>query len=116
MNSVFLGQVKGASSKQIVATEGAGTKETVVADMSMSMEKMLRQINPGYALIFVGANDIYAYSGREEVEEEIRNAQKYYITKGFSMINVSNKPIETSAEEISEMITRRFKMDAHIRD
>lgn len=64
----------------------------------------------------LGADDIYAYSGREEVKEEIRHAQKYYITKGFSMINVSNKPIETSAEEISEMITRRFKADAHIRD
>ncbi|MCG8618776.1 MAG: kinase/pyrophosphorylase [Desulfobacterales bacterium] len=62
----------------------------------------------------LGANDIYAYSGRNEVEEEIRNAQRYYITKGFSMINVSNKPIETSAEEIAEMITRRFKADAHI--
>ncbi|WDP93041.1 MAG: kinase/pyrophosphorylase [Desulfobacter sp.] len=61
----------------------------------------------------LGANDIYAYSGREEIEEEIRNAQRYYITKGFSMINVSNKPIETSAEEIAEMITRRFKADAH---
>ncbi len=64
----------------------------------------------------LGTNDMYAYSGREEVEEEIRNAQKYYITKGFSMINVSNKPIETSAEEISEMITRRFQADAHFTD
>jgi len=64
----------------------------------------------------LGANDIYAYSGREDVAAEIRHAQKYYITKGFSMINVSNKPIETSAEEISEMITRRFKADAHIRN
>ncbi len=64
----------------------------------------------------LGANDIYAYSGREEVEEEIRKAQKYYITKGFSMINVSNKPIETSAEEIAEMITRRFTVEAHIKD
>lgn len=31
------------------------------------------------------------------------------------MINVSSKPIETSAEEIIEMITRRFKAQAHIR-
>ena len=64
----------------------------------------------------LGATDMYAYSGRQDIEEEIRNAQKYYITKGFSMINVSNKPIETSAEEIAEMITRRFKADAHFRD
>ncbi len=63
----------------------------------------------------LGANDMYAYSGREEIEKEILAAQKYYITKGFSMINVSNKPIETSSEEIIEMITRRFKANAHIR-
>jgi len=64
----------------------------------------------------LGADDIYAYSSREDVKDEIRHAQKYYISKGFSMINVSNKPIETSAEEITEMITRRFKAEAHIRD
>ena len=61
----------------------------------------------------LGTNDIYSYASRTDVEEEIRNAQKYYITKGFSMINVSNKPIETNAEEIVEMITRRFMADAH---
>ncbi len=64
----------------------------------------------------LGASDMYAYSGKKDIEEEIRNAQKYYITKGFSMINVSNKPIETSAEEITEMITRRFKANAHLTD
>ncbi|MDD9304806.1 MAG: kinase/pyrophosphorylase [Desulfobacter sp.] len=61
----------------------------------------------------LGTKDLYAYAGKEDVKAEIRHAQKYYITKGFSMINVSNKPIETSAEEIAEMITRRFKADAH---
>ncbi|MCG8688731.1 MAG: kinase/pyrophosphorylase [Desulfobacterales bacterium] len=63
----------------------------------------------------LGATDLYSYAGKEDIEEEIRHAQKYYITKGFSMINVSSKPIETSAEEIIEMITRRFKENAHIR-
>ncbi len=61
----------------------------------------------------LGTPDMHAYSNRREVEEEVRNAQKYYITKGYSMIDVSNKPIETSAEEITEMITRRFKTKAH---
>nr|WP_321396597.1 pyruvate, water dikinase regulatory protein [uncultured Desulfobacter sp.] len=64
----------------------------------------------------LGAKDIYAYSGKEEIEREIEHAQKYFITKGYSMINVSNKPIETSAEEIIEMVTRRFRGNAHIRD
>lgn len=63
----------------------------------------------------LGAKDIYAYSGKDEIKKEIKYAQKYYITKGFSMINVSNKPIETSAEEIIEMVMRRFKANAHIK-
>lgn len=62
----------------------------------------------------LGTSDIYAYVSKQDIEDEIQNAQKYYITKGFSMINVSNKPIETSAEEIIEMITRRFMANAHI--
>ena len=64
----------------------------------------------------LGTPDMHAYSSRQEVEEEVKNAQRYYITKGFSMIDVSNKPIETSAEEIAEMITRRFKANAHMAD
>ncbi|MCP3889791.1 MAG: kinase/pyrophosphorylase [Desulfobulbaceae bacterium] len=64
----------------------------------------------------LGTADMHAYSSRHEVEEEVKNAQKYYITRGFSMIDVSNKPIETSAEEIAEMITRRFKAKAHRTD
>ncbi len=62
----------------------------------------------------LGASDMYAYSSRKNIEQEIITAQKYYIAKGFSMIDVSNKPIETSAEEIIEMITRRFKSKAHV--
>ena len=62
----------------------------------------------------LGASDIYAYSSRKDIEKEIQAAHKFYIAKGYSMIDVSNKPIETSAEEIIEMITRRFKNDAHL--
>jgi regulator of PEP synthase PpsR (kinase-PPPase family) len=62
----------------------------------------------------LGTSDLYSYVSKNDIEDEIQNAQKYYITKGFSLINVSNKPIETSAEEIIEMITRRFLADAHI--
>ncbi|MEA2059449.1 MAG: pyruvate, water dikinase regulatory protein [Thermodesulfobacteriota bacterium] len=61
----------------------------------------------------LGTSDIYAYASRNELEIEIDNARKYYITHGYSMVDVSNKPIETSAEEIIEMITRRFKSKAH---
>ena len=62
----------------------------------------------------LGTSDIYSYASKIDVENEILNAQKYYITKGYSMVNVSNKPIETSAEEIIEMVTRRFKAEAHL--
>lgn len=62
----------------------------------------------------LGTRDIYSYASRVDIEKEIRMAQRYYVTKGFSMIDVSNKPIETSAEEIIEMITRRFKSNAHL--
>ncbi len=62
----------------------------------------------------LGASDLYSYASRQEIEKEIKAAQKYYISKGFSMIDVSNKPIETSSEEIIEMIMRRFKANAHL--
>ncbi len=62
----------------------------------------------------LGTTDISSYVLKQGIEDEIKNAQKYYIIKGFSMINVSNKPIETSAEEILEMITRRFMENAHL--
>ncbi len=62
----------------------------------------------------LGAPDMRKYSSLTAVENEVKDAQKYYITRGYSMIDVSNKPIETSAEEIIEMITRRFKGQAHL--
>lgn len=62
----------------------------------------------------LGTSDIYSYVSKQDIEDEIQNAQKYYITRGFSIINVSSKPIETSAEEIIEMITRRFMANAHM--
>ncbi len=62
----------------------------------------------------LGTSDLYSYASRREIEKEIMAAQKYYISKGFSMIDVSNKPIETSSEEIIEMIMRRFKSNAHL--
>ncbi len=62
----------------------------------------------------LGTSDFHSYSSKKDIEKEIQYAQRYYVTSGFSMIDVSNKPIETSAEEIVEMITRRFKTEAHI--
>jgi regulator of PEP synthase PpsR (kinase-PPPase family) len=55
-----------------------------------------------------------AYASRKKIEEEIFTAHRYYIAKGYSILDISDKPIETSAEEIIEMITRRFKAAAHL--
>ncbi len=63
----------------------------------------------------LGTSDMYAYTSRKDIAREIESARRYYLTQGYSMIDVSNKPIETSAEEIIEMITRRFKAEAHKR-
>ena len=63
----------------------------------------------------LGASDMYAYTSKKDISREIEYARRYYLTHGYSMVDVSNKPIETSAEEIIEMITRRFKSEAHKR-
>jgi regulator of PEP synthase PpsR (kinase-PPPase family) len=63
----------------------------------------------------LGASDMYAYTSKKDILREIEYARRYYLTNGYSMVDVSNKPIETSAEEIIEMITRRFKSEAHKR-
>jgi [pyruvate, water dikinase]-phosphate phosphotransferase / [pyruvate, water dikinase] kinase len=55
-----------------------------------------------------------AYASRKKIEEEIFTAHRHYIAKGYSILDISDKPVETSAEEIIEMITRRFKAAAHL--
>ena len=61
----------------------------------------------------LGITEVTSYSLKKDIVEEIKIARKYFISKGYSMIEVSNKPIETSAEEIIEIITRRFRIKAH---
>ena len=75
------------------------------ADQLMAHRKLRQQD--------LGTSDIYSYSSKEGIKNEIAAVRRYFVTNGFSMIDVSNKPIESSAEEIIEMITRRFKQDAH---
>ena len=77
----------------------------ISADQLMAHRKM-RQKD-------LGTSDIYHYSSKEGVRKEIAEVRRYFVTHGFSMIDVSNKPIESSADEIIEMITRRFKQKAH---
>jgi [pyruvate, water dikinase]-phosphate phosphotransferase / [pyruvate, water dikinase] kinase len=63
----------------------------------------------------LGVSDMKpSYASKKRIEEEILTAHRFYVAKGYSIIDVSNKPIETSAEEIVEMVTRRFKEAAHM--
>ena len=61
----------------------------------------------------LGVAEVMPYALKKDIEEEIKVARKYFISRGYSMVEVSNKPIETSSEEIIEIITRRFRVQAH---
>lgn len=48
------------------------------------------------------------YIDERAVREEIRNAMFIFDRGGFSVLNVSNKPIESTANEILNMMSKRF--------
>jgi hypothetical protein len=43
------------------------------------------------------------------VAQEIRNANFIFEKGGFTILNVSNKPVETTANEILNMMANRFE-------
>lgn len=49
-----------------------------------------------------------SYTDQREVNDEIRFANQVFKKGGFTLINVTNKPIETSSNEIIEIIAKRF--------
>ncbi|MCB9481817.1 MAG: kinase/pyrophosphorylase [Desulfobacteraceae bacterium] len=53
------------------------------------------------------------YSSASGVFKEVEAVRKLYRQNRFTMINVSNKPIESSAEEVVSIIKRRFPGGAH---
>ena len=62
-------------------------------------EKRLRQINN---------LDNTTYTDQKEVREELKYANFVFEKGGFTKINVTNKPIETSANEIIGYVSDRF--------
>jgi [pyruvate, water dikinase]-phosphate phosphotransferase / [pyruvate, water dikinase] kinase len=48
------------------------------------------------------------YIDEEAVKEEMRNAMFIFNRGGFTVLNVTNKPIESSANEIINVISNRF--------
>jgi regulator of PEP synthase PpsR (kinase-PPPase family) len=55
------------------------------------------------------------YSSASGVFREVEAVRKLYRKNRFTMINVSNKPIESSAEEVVSIIRKRFPDGAHKR-
>jgi regulator of PEP synthase PpsR (kinase-PPPase family) len=57
----------------------------------------------------LGNND---YVDQDKVQAEVRYANQIFERGGFTVINVTNKPIETTANEIIGLISERFVYDA----
>ncbi|MGM0418971.1 MAG: pyruvate, water dikinase regulatory protein [Thermodesulfobacteriota bacterium] len=55
------------------------------------------------------------YSSASGVFSEVESVRKLYRKNRFTMINVSNKPIESSAEEVASIIRKRFPDGPHKR-
>ena len=50
-----------------------------------------------------------AYTDPESVFEEVEFASKFFKRHGFSTLDVTDKPIETTADEVTRLITGRFE-------
>ena len=53
--------------------------------------------------------DNKSYIDEREVKNEIRNASFIFRKGGFTVVHVSNKPVESSANEILSIMTERFE-------
>jgi regulator of PEP synthase PpsR (kinase-PPPase family) len=75
-------------------------------------------ISPNYLIVQRGnrvktlqmADDV-DYIDRKKVGQEIEYAEGSFNKGGFSVINITNKPIESSANEILTILTDRFGQD-----
>ncbi len=52
------------------------------------------------------------YADLGEVFEETEQARELFRKKGYAVIDVTDKPLETSADEVTRIITRRFGTEA----
>lgn len=55
-----------------------------------------------------------SYSDPEELYEEIEHARRVFRKGGFAVINVTNKPIEESADQVIALISRSFEHRLHV--
>lgn len=57
-----------------------------------------------------------SYTDAEEIYEEVEAARRFFSRQGFGLVDTTDKPIETSAEEVIALVTRRLKMEASSAD
>ena len=56
------------------------------------------------------------YINRRKVRDELDYAKKIFMTGEFTILNVTNKPIENTANQIVTMVTDRFGADKWQKD
>jgi regulator of PEP synthase PpsR (kinase-PPPase family) len=59
------------------------------------------------------AGELGAYTDAARIHQEIETAVTFYRRRGFTQIDVTDRPIETTADQIVDLITRRFGAQAH---
>lgn len=76
-------------------------------------------IDPGRLLIHrqqrlkrMGELEPSTYIDPDKINEELEAAHQLFKQIGFSVINVTDKPIETSANEVIELITHKLKAES----
>jgi regulator of PEP synthase PpsR (kinase-PPPase family) len=57
----------------------------------------------------LGVRGESAYTDPGELYEEVKAARKFYRQHGFAVVDVTDKPIEESADEVIALVTRRLK-------
>ena len=48
-----------------------------------------------------------------KIHQELETTRTFYRRSGFTVIDVTDRPIESTAEQVIDLITRRFGSQAH---
>jgi regulator of PEP synthase PpsR (kinase-PPPase family) len=77
-------------------------------------------MEPGQLLFYrkerqgrMGAGGLGAYTDPARIHQEVEAARIFYRRSGFTVLDVTDQPIEASAEQVIDLITRRFGSVAH---
>lgn len=80
-----------------------------VVGITMDPSQVIQHRQVRQARLQTGA--ISPYSDPESVYEELQAAKQIFRKGGFRSIDVTGKPIETSADEIVQLVTKRLRKD-----